>query len=111
MKKQSNLKRLMGYAGKHRFLTYASWVLSALSAWMALIPFWYIWKIIQEVLDIAPYFDRGAKPDLSRMDGGAVCHRFCDHLHCGPDVLSHGGLSYCSEYSLRGHASYRSSCR
>ena len=58
MKKQSNLKRLMGYAGKHRFLTYASWVLSALSAWMALIPFWYIWKIIQEVLDIAPYFDR-----------------------------------------------------
>ena len=29
MKKQSNLSRLMGYAGKHRILTYLSWVLSA----------------------------------------------------------------------------------
>lgn len=56
MKKRSNLKRLMGYAGNHRFLTYASWVLSALSALIALAPFWYIWKIIKEVLAVAPDF-------------------------------------------------------
>lgn len=46
----------MGYAGKHRYLTYASWILSAVSALVALLPFWYIFKIIKEVLDVAPNF-------------------------------------------------------
>ncbi len=58
MKKESNLKRLLGYAGAHRFLTYASWVFSALCALMALVPFWYIWKIIREVLAVAPDFSQ-----------------------------------------------------
>ena len=58
MKKESNLKRLLGYAGAHRFLTYASWVFSAISALMALVPFWYIWKIIREVLAVAPDFSQ-----------------------------------------------------
>lgn len=57
MKKQSNLSRLMGYAGSHRFLTYASWMLSAVSALIALVPFWYIWRILKEVLDTAPNFE------------------------------------------------------
>ena len=56
MKKQSDLSRLMGYAGKHKYLTYASWVLSAVSALVALLPFIYIWKIIKEVLDVSPNF-------------------------------------------------------
>lgn len=56
MKKQSNLSRLMDYAGNHRYLTYSSWVLSAVSAILALVPFWYIWKIIREVLEVAPDF-------------------------------------------------------
>lgn len=57
MKKQSNLSRLMQYAGGHKYLTYASWVLSALSALCALVPFIYIWRIIKEVLDVAPNFE------------------------------------------------------
>ena len=56
MKKQSVLSRLMGYAGKHRYFTYASWLLAAISALMALLPFIYIWKIIKEVLEVAPDF-------------------------------------------------------
>ncbi len=56
MKKQSNLSRLMGYAGGHRYLTYASWILSAISALVALIPFIYIWRILDEVLRVAPDF-------------------------------------------------------
>lgn len=56
MKKQSVLSRLMGYAGKHKYFTYASWFLSAISALIALLPFIYIWKIIKEVLDVAPNF-------------------------------------------------------
>ena len=58
MKKQSNLQRLLGYAGRHRYLTYASWVLSAVSALLALVPYWYIWRIIREVLEEAPDFGR-----------------------------------------------------
>lgn len=56
MKRQSVLSRLMGYAGKHRYFTYASWLLAAISALIALLPFIYIWKIIKEVLDVAPNF-------------------------------------------------------
>ena len=46
----------MGYAGKHRYFTYASWLLAAISALIALLPFVYIWKIIKEVLEVAPDF-------------------------------------------------------
>ena len=56
MKKQSNLSRLLGYAGRHKYLTYASWVLSAASAIIALVPYWFIWRIIKEVLEVAPNF-------------------------------------------------------
>ena len=48
MKKQSDLSRLMGYAGNYRYFTYASWALSAASALVALVPFVYIWKILRE---------------------------------------------------------------
>lgn len=58
MKKPSNLQRLLGYAGNHRYLTYASWVLSAVSALLALTPYWYIWQVIREVLAVAPDFSQ-----------------------------------------------------
>ena len=51
MKKQSDLSRLMGYAGNYRRFTYVSWALSAVSA---LVPFVYIWKILRDVLNAAP---------------------------------------------------------
>ena len=51
MKRNSDLNRLMQYAGKYRILTYLSWILSALSAVLALLPFICIWLIIRSVLD------------------------------------------------------------
>ena len=54
MKKQSDFSRLMGYAGRYRVFTYASWVLSAISALTALVPFLYIWMILRDVLAAAP---------------------------------------------------------
>jgi len=54
VKKQSDLSRLMSYAGNYRAFTYASWVLSAVSALVALVPFVYIWKILRDVLNAAP---------------------------------------------------------
>ena len=56
MKKESNLKRLLRYAGGYKYLAIASWILSALSALVALFPFVYIWKVIKEVLDVAPNY-------------------------------------------------------
>ncbi len=58
MKKQSNLSRLLQIAGNHKYLIYASWALSAISAFIALLPFYYIWKVIQEVLEVAPDFSQ-----------------------------------------------------
>mgnify|MGYP000625544479 FL=1 len=58
MKKKSDLYVLMGYAGKHRVLTYLSWLLAGISAVIALVPFWYLWRIIREVLDVRPDFSQ-----------------------------------------------------
>lgn len=60
----------MDYAGNHRYFTYSSWILSAVSAIIALVPFWYIWKIIREVLAVAPDFSRAQ--DLTRNGWMAV---------------------------------------
>lgn len=61
MRRQSNLSRLMGYAGRHRILTYLSWALSAASALLALVPFWYLWRIIHDVLEVSPRFERAGQ--------------------------------------------------
>lgn len=58
MKKQSELSRLMEYAGNYRFLTYLSWILSAVSALLALVPFWYLWRIIHDILAVAPDYGK-----------------------------------------------------
>ena len=58
MKKQSNLSRLLQMAGKHKYLTRTSWVLSAVSALIALVPYYYIWLVMKEVLETAPDFSR-----------------------------------------------------
>lgn len=56
MKKQSDLSRLLGYAGKRKFFSYASWVLAALSALVSLAPFYFIFNIIKEVFETTPDF-------------------------------------------------------
>ena len=58
MKKQSNLSILMDYAGGYRILTYLSWILSVMSALISLVPFWYIWRIIRDVLKATPDFSQ-----------------------------------------------------
>ena len=57
MKKQSNLSRLLDYAGTYRILTYLSWVLAAAGALLALVTFGYIWRILREVIEVAPRYE------------------------------------------------------
>ena len=89
MKKQSDFSRLMGYAGGHRFFTYASWVLSAIGALVALVPFLYIWMILRDVLEAAPNYAQAV--DIPRYGWMAVlfaavsyliyiCALLCSHL-------------------------------
>ena len=61
MKKRSDFSRLMDYAGGHRFFTYASWVLAAVSALLALVPFLYIWMILRDILTAAPDYAQAVK--------------------------------------------------
>lgn len=53
-KKQSALSRLMDIAGEHKYLVYLSWILAVLSAWIALVPFYDVWRIIKEILEVKP---------------------------------------------------------
>lgn len=57
-KKTSLFKRLMTYAGNYKYLTYASMVLAAVSAVIALIPFYEVWRIIKEILEVRPDFSQ-----------------------------------------------------
>lgn len=89
MKKESSLSKLFVYAGKFRYLTIASWILSVISVWLALVPFYYIWRIMKEVLSVAPDFGKAAH--LKEYGWAAVgfailsmlvyvCALMCSHL-------------------------------
>ena len=56
MKKESNISKLIQFAGTHKYLTYLSWILSVISALLSLFPFWYIWQIMRAVLETDPTF-------------------------------------------------------
>ena len=88
MKKQSNLSRLLSYAGGHKYFTYASWVLSGISALTALVPFWYIWKIINVVLRVSPNF--GSAANLTHYGIMAMTYAIISYLiYIGALLCSH----------------------
>ena len=51
-------KRLFEYAENYKYLTIASWILATVSAFIALVPFYYIWRLIKEVIRVSPDFDK-----------------------------------------------------
>ena len=61
MKKQSSLSKLFEYAGNFKYLTIISWILSVISAWIGLVPFYFIWKIMKEILHVAPNYSQAEK--------------------------------------------------
>lgn len=87
--KEKPIQRLFTYAGSYKYLIIASWVLATISAFIALVPFYYIWKLLQEVLRVAP--DYGNAQNLSTYGWSAVgsallsmlvyiCALICSHL-------------------------------
>lgn len=88
LKKQSNLSRLLSYAGGHKYFTYVSWILSAVCALTALVPFWYIWKIINEVLKASPNF--GSAQNLTHYGIMAMVYAIISYLiYIGALLCSH----------------------
>ena len=55
-KTQKPTKRLFEYAQNYKYLTIISWVLATISAFLALVPFYYIWHLIKEVIYVSPDF-------------------------------------------------------
>ena len=70
-KKKSSIGELMKFAGNHRFFVYASWVLSGVSAVLGMLPFYFIWNLIREVLAVRPNF-ASAAPSLKFYGWAAV---------------------------------------
>lgn len=68
--KESSMSKLFAYAGSYKYLTIASWILSAVSALIALLPFYYIWRIMQEVVNAAPDYEKAK--NLSGLGWSAV---------------------------------------
>ena len=68
--KESSMSKLFAYAGSYKYLTIASWILSAVSALIALLPFYYIWRIMQEAVNAAPDYEN--TKNLSGLGWSAV---------------------------------------
>ncbi len=69
-KKPSAFSVLMGYAGRYKALTYVSLLLSAACGVLAPLPFVFLWRIIWEVIDVAP--DYSAAVGITRNGWMAV---------------------------------------
>lgn len=59
-KEESLTKQLYHFAGSYKYLSILSTILAAISAFVALVPFYYIWKVMQEVLRVRFDFSKAA---------------------------------------------------
>ena len=88
MKKNKNLSELMSYAGKHKYLTYSSLILSIVSAILSLLPFVFIFFIIKEVIEVTP--DYSAAVNVARNGWMAVLFALISLcLYIGALMCSH----------------------
>lgn len=55
-KSKNKFIRLLSYSGNYKYLTILGCILSALSAICLLIPFIYIWEVVNALLQVAPDF-------------------------------------------------------
>lgn len=66
-KEESLTKQLYHFAGSYKYLSILSTILAAISAFVALVPFYYIWKVMQEVLRVR--FVSQRQQESALMDG------------------------------------------
>ena len=57
-KSKNKFIRLLSYSGKYKYLSILGMIFSALSAISLLIPFVYIWNVVNALLTVAPEFTK-----------------------------------------------------
>ena len=63
-KSKNKFFRLLSYSGKYKYLSIVGIILSALSAIFMLIPFIYIWHVVNALLVVAPDFTKAQNIDV-----------------------------------------------
>ncbi|WP_407422238.1 ABC transporter ATP-binding protein [Methanobrevibacter sp.] len=63
-KSKNKFIRLLSYSGKYKYLSILGMIFSALSAISLLIPFVYIWNVINALLTVAPEFTKAQNIDV-----------------------------------------------
>ena len=84
--KPDTIKQLFEYAGNYRYLTIASWVLATISAFVALVPFYFIWRLIKEV--------------CIWLECRCICNRSNAYLHRCIDVFASVSIQDSGQYAL-----------
>ena len=104
-KKQTPVSRLMEYAGSFQYLAVASWVLAAVSAFVALVPFYFIWRLVKGVTGCT-----GLWCGTESVYLWLECSRFCNpvyaDLYRGIDLFSFGSIPSAGKYEVKTDATY-----
>lgn len=75
--------RLLNYSGNYKYLTIVGMFLSALSAICLLVPFVYIWNVVNALLAVAPDFTKAQNLDVYAINAftfavlGIILNFFC----------------------------------
>ncbi len=98
MKKKALCRSCSLMRATTKYLTIASWILSAVSALIALLPFYYIWRIMQEVVLVAPDY---SKAQNLYVLGGVrwICTVIYVHLYLRTAVLPHCGIPCAGQHA------------
>lgn len=99
--KQKPIQRLFEYAGNFKYLTIASWVLAVISAFAALVPFYFIWCLIKEVLRVASDYWSSSEFGILWMErcrNSGACHA---DLHRSIDLLASVCIPRARQYAAR----------
>jgi len=57
-KEEGVVKQLLDLAGNYKYFAISSWVLATISAIVALMPYYFIWRIIKEIVEVKPDFSQ-----------------------------------------------------
>ena len=96
--KQSPMQRLFVYAGKYKYLTIASWILATISAFVALVPFYFILAHNQRGTSSCAKLCRCRKSVGLWMECGWICDIVHAYLYRSFDLFAFVRISRTGKY-------------
>lgn len=92
-KNNGQMKKLFEFAGKYKYLTILSLLLSGISAGLSFVPFLYIFMIVRDVIQVAPNFNEAVN---------IAYYGWCAVAYATTSVVVYVGSLMCSH-----HAAFR----